>query len=180
MGYGREDEGRQIVKWFCIIGGPMGVGKTTVGQILKRQLENCAFLDGDWCWDMHPFRVNERTKALVMDNICCVLGNFLRCGEFDHIVFCWVMYEQRIIDEICSSLDLSDWKILSVSLVCSEEALEERIRKDMGKGLRSGGVLERSLERMKLYDRVQSVKIDTTGKAPEKVAEEIVMQMRRR
>ena len=50
----------------------MGVGKTTVGQALKIELEQCVFLDGDWCWDMHPFQVTPETKALVLDNICAV------------------------------------------------------------------------------------------------------------
>ena len=40
----------------------MGVGKTTVGQALKKQLANCAFLDGDWCWDMDPFSSNTGNK----------------------------------------------------------------------------------------------------------------------
>ena len=29
----------------------MGVGKTTVCQLLKQDLPNSVFLDGDWCWD---------------------------------------------------------------------------------------------------------------------------------
>ena len=33
-----------------------GSGKTTVSQTLKMQLENSVFLDGDWCWDAHPFK----------------------------------------------------------------------------------------------------------------------------
>ena len=40
------------MKHLYLIGGPMGVGKTTVGRALQQRLPNCAFLDGDWCWDM--------------------------------------------------------------------------------------------------------------------------------
>ena len=43
----------------------MGAGKTTVCQELKKLLPPCAFLDGDWCWDMEPFLVTEETKAMV-------------------------------------------------------------------------------------------------------------------
>lgn len=81
-----------------MIGGAMGVGKTTVCQILKRRLDNCAFLDGDWCWDMHPFRVTGETKALVLGNICHVLNSFLDCEAFDNVVFCWVMHDQAVIE----------------------------------------------------------------------------------
>lgn len=41
--HSREEE----MKRLYLIGGTMGVGKTTVCQILKRQLPNCVFLDGD-------------------------------------------------------------------------------------------------------------------------------------
>ena len=40
----------------------MGVGKTTVCQLLKRELEASVFLDADALWDMHPFVVTEETR----------------------------------------------------------------------------------------------------------------------
>ena len=63
------------LKNLYIIGGTMGVGKTTTCRILKNQLKNSAFLDGDWCWDMNPFSVTYETKKMVLDNICYVLNN---------------------------------------------------------------------------------------------------------
>ena len=76
------------MKRLYLIGGPMGVGKTTVGQILKKQLADCVYLDGDWCWDMDPFSVTPETKCMVIDNICTLLNNFLRCTAYKNIVFC--------------------------------------------------------------------------------------------
>ncbi|WP_277820723.1 hypothetical protein [Dubosiella muris] len=38
------------MKTLWLIGGPMGIGKTTVGQALKKKLDRAVFLDGDWCW----------------------------------------------------------------------------------------------------------------------------------
>ena len=64
------------MKKLYLIGGTMGVGKTTVCQKLKSELNNSVFLDGDWCWDASPFRVTEETKAMVTDNICHLLNNF--------------------------------------------------------------------------------------------------------
>lgn len=46
----------------------MGVGKTTVSQNLKIKLRNSVLLDGDWCWDMHPFQVTEETKNMVINS----------------------------------------------------------------------------------------------------------------
>lgn len=99
------------MKNFILIGGPMGVGKTAASRLLQRQLPGCAFLDGDWCWDMRPFVVTDETRAMVMDNICHVLGNFLRCSVFENIVFCWVMHEQSILDELLSRLDTAGWQV---------------------------------------------------------------------
>ncbi|MBQ0125795.1 MAG: AAA family ATPase, partial [Clostridiales bacterium] len=39
------------MKTLYLIGGTMGVGKTTVCQQLKKELDKAVFLDGDWCWD---------------------------------------------------------------------------------------------------------------------------------
>lgn len=44
------------MKTLYLIGGTMGVGKTTVSQQLKKDLANSVFLDGDWCWDAIRFR----------------------------------------------------------------------------------------------------------------------------
>ena len=65
------------MKTLYLIGGTMGVGKTTVSQQLKKDLANSVFLDGDWCWDADPFQVTDETKEMVMDNICYLLNNFL-------------------------------------------------------------------------------------------------------
>ena len=37
------------MKRLILIGGSMGVGKTTVCNELKLQLKKSVFLDGDWC-----------------------------------------------------------------------------------------------------------------------------------
>ena len=57
------------MKKLILIGGTMGVGKTATSSLLKQKLNQSVFLDGDWCWDMHPFVVNRETKAMVMNNI---------------------------------------------------------------------------------------------------------------
>ena len=92
------------MKTIYLIGGTMGVGKTTVSQQLKKELPNSVFLDGDWCWDADPFQVTEETKAMVMRNICFLLNSFLHCTAYKNIIFCWVMHEQSIINEIINSL----------------------------------------------------------------------------
>ena len=96
------------MKHLYIIGGTMGVGKTTVCRILKEKLEGSVFLDGDWCWDMHPFQVTEETKRMVQENIVFLLNNFLSCTAYDHVIFCWVLHQQNIIDDLLARLR-TDW-----------------------------------------------------------------------
>ena len=161
-------------KKLYLIGGTMGIGKTTVSQILKNKLDNAVMLDGDWCWDMHPFMVNDETKAMVMDNICYLLNNFIKCSVYDNIVFCWVMHEQAIIDEILSRLDTSGITVLPISLVCSEAELRRRIQRDVDKGKRTSDVIERSAVRLEMYSKLTTHKLDVTGLTPEETAQKII------
>lgn len=161
-------------KMLYLIGGTMGVGKTTVGQILKRRLPDCVFLDGDWCWQADPFKVTEGTKRMVLDNICYLLGSFLRQPEYRNIVFCWVMHEQGIIDEIMSRLDLWGCRVVCVSLMAGEDGLRARLEADVAAGVRESDVVCRSIARLPLYGRLDTIKVDTDGKTPEEVAREIM------
>lgn len=162
------------MKTLYMVGGPMGVGKTEVCEILKRKLSRAVFLDGDWCWNADPFIVNDETKRIVEDNICYLLNNYIRCSEYENLVFCWVMHEQSIIDGICSRLGLSECEVKKISLICSHEELCERLGKDIASGKRQSDVIERSIQRLPLYESLDTIKIDTTGMTPEEVAERIM------
>ena len=54
-----------MMKTLYMIGGTMGVGKTAVCQLLKQDLPNSVFLDGDWCWDASPFQVTDETNPRI-------------------------------------------------------------------------------------------------------------------
>lgn len=151
-----------FMKKVYLIGGTMGAGKTATCQLLKKELDRSVFLDGDWCWDMHPFQVNEETKTMVLDNICHMLNNFIHCQSFDHIIFCWVMHEQAIIDEIIQHLDIKDCQVYPISLVLDEESLRKRLQKDVDNHIREQSVIERSVQRIPLYQRLHTVKIDVS------------------
>ena len=158
------------MKTLYLIGGTMGVGKTTVCQILKRRLPAAVFLDGDWCWDADPFQVTEETKALVTDNIVHLLNGFLGCSAYENVIFCWVMHEQGIIDGLLSRLHTDGCRVEAISLVCTPEALTKRLEADIAAGVRQPDVLERSLRRLPLYDLLDTRKIDVSDLSPEEAA----------
>ena len=148
----------------------MGVGKTTVCQKLKELLPDSVFLDGDWCWDMSPFKVTEETKAMVMDNICYILNNYIHCSAFNNIIFCWVMHEQRIIDDIVSALDTRECEVKIISLICGEQQLRKRLQKDIDARIRQREILERSIARLPFYESLDTIKIDVSDISAEQTA----------
>lgn len=161
------------MKRLYLIGGPMGVGKTAACERLKRELDGAVFLDGDWCWDADPFQVTEETKRMVVDNICYLLNSFLRCSAYQNVIFCWVMHRQDILDGILARLDTGGHAVRAVSLVCRADVLAERIGRDVEAGLRDPDSVRRSLERLPLYDRMDTVKIDVSDLSPERTAEKL-------
>lgn len=149
----------------------MGVGKTSICQILKTKLPGSVFLDGDWCWDMHPFQVTPETKRMVLENITFLLNNFIHCTTYENIIFCWVMHEQGIIDDILSRLDTADCQVCLISLVCSRGALQKRLQKDIDVKIREKDVISRSLERIVLYEKLDTIKVDVSDISQEQAAE---------
>lgn len=149
----------------------MGVGKTHACRLLRDMTDRCVFLDGDWCWDMHIFTVNDDTIRMVEDNINALLTNFLRCPSLDNIIFCWVMHEQSIIDGIKARLPLQEVNVAAVSLICSPEALTKRLSRDVEARIRKPDIIERSVNRLPLYDKLDTIKIDTTALSPEQTAD---------
>lgn len=152
----------------------MGVGKTTVCQILKKKMDKAVFLDGDWCWDADPFLVNDETKKMVMENISFLLNNFIHCSYYDNIIFCWVMHEQEIINQLLERLDTKECTIKIISLLCREKQLVDRLKKDVCLGLRTAEVIKQSVERIPLYGKLQTEKIDTSEITVEQTADIIL------
>lgn len=152
----------------------MGVGKTSTSQELKKLLPPAVFLDGDWCWDADPFIVTDETKSMVQDNIVYLLNNFLRCSAYENIIFCWVMHQQSIIDELLARLDITGCETYAISLICSAEVLTRRINRDIAAGRRTPDVLQRALLRLPLYDTLHTIKINTDGLTPFAAAQKIV------
>lgn len=161
------------MKQLIFINGPMGVGKSTVCQQLYRQLPHSVWLDGDWCWTMHPFLVTDENKRMVEDNILYLLGNFLRNGSLQHVIFSWVMHQEAIAQHLLGELrSQHQFEIHRISLVCSPEVLRERL-------LMRGTVaeMENSVARLPLYRQQDSWCLDTSGMLTGEVVDVIVQRL---
>lgn len=137
----------------------MGVGKTTLCQDLYRQLNASVWLDGDWCWQMHPFVASEENKIMVQDNIKHLLRNYLKNDSFTYIIFSWVIHMENIFELILNDLQEFDFELHKITLICSEEALVKR----MIHGGRASDNIRQSLKRLELYKNMNTLKVDTTN-----------------
>lgn len=84
------------------------------------------------------------------------------------------MHKQDIINRLLEKLDTKQCKVKVVSLICDEETLKGRLRKDIVNGIRTADVIERSIKRIPLYIELKTIKIDTTSKSIDSVAKEIL------
>lgn len=157
------------MKHVYLIGGPMGIGKSTICNQLNQDLDHSVFLDGDWCWNMDPFVVNQDTKNMVLDNITHCLNNYIHTPGIENIIFCWVMHKQDIIDQIIQKLDTEGVDIHLISLICEKEELIKRMLIDR----RDNQTIRKSLQYLELYKDLDTQKIDVTTLDVQKTIDKI-------
>ena len=151
---------------LIFLNGPPAAGKTTVARLLFERLPHCAWLDGDDVWRIRPFEVNDATRALVERNIPFVLRGYLDAG-YSAVILSWVMHRQEIIDLILAALGDADYELAVFTLVCTEAELRQRLDRERDVAA------EHALERLRQARVLSTTQIDTTGRAPSDVADEI-------
>ena len=157
-----------------ILNGPMGVGKTTVGKYIADHHPGTAFIDGDWCLDIHPFVGNQETKVMAVDNILHMIGNYQKCSVCSMVVLVWLMDEPWVIQKITQGLSAMQAEVKNMTLVCSRESLIRRWKDDHNCEWRTDEWLNVSLKSLPGFASMDNT-IDTSGLPVEQVAE-LVMQ----
>lgn len=161
-------------KKLIIINGTMGVGKSATCKDLYKKLENSVWLDGDWCWTINPFIVNDENKKMVEDNIVYLLRNFLMNSSLKYVIFNWVIHEEGIFDLILNRLKDLEFELFKITLICSEEVLRDRILKDANTNGRIDRNLDNSLQRLSLYNNMDTVKVDTSYVSIDEITDNII------
>ncbi len=161
-------------KKLIIINGTMGVGKSAACKELNKRLENSVWLDGDWCWMINPFVVNDENKNMVIDNITHLLKNFLNNSSLEYIIFNWVIHIEDIFDNILEPLKELNFQIIKITLICNEEALKKRILNDVKHNLRDEECFNRSVQRLEMYKDMSTKKIDTSNLSVFETVDEII------
>lgn len=156
-----------------ILNGPMGVGKTTVGKYIADTNAGTAFIDGDWCLDIHPFVGNRETKAMAIDNILHMINNYRKCSFCQMIVLVWLMDDEWVRQSIVDGISSMELEIKCVTLMCDKEELIRRWKKDDKCEWRTDEWLKVSLKSLPQFINQERV-INTTDLSISEIAEMII------
>ena len=156
-----------------IINGPMGVGKTVTGKRIAEKNPGTAFIDGDWCMDIHPFVGNPETKAMAVDYILHMIANYQKCSECRMVVLAWLMDDLWVLRSIRDGLSDLQAEVKSVTLVCDRETLTRRWRMDSHCEWRTNQWLKASLASLPYFSSMQDA-FDTGRLSAGQVADRIV------
>ena len=157
-----------------IINGPMGVGKTATGKLIAEKNPGTAFIDGDWCMDLHPFIGNHETKAMAVDNILHMIGNYQNCSECNMIVLVWLMDDQWVLQSIMDGLTALQAEVKTVTLICDKESLIRRWKNDHNCEWRTDQWLDVSLKSLPHFASMENT-IDTSMLSADSIAD-LIMQ----
>ena len=163
------------MKQLIVIIGPNGVGKTTTAKKIVEQYENVAYVDSDWCRVMNPFAFSESTKATIMENIYCLLRNYLSCSDVNKVVFTYAWHGERkeIYERVMEKLknEPIEFKLTIIILKCSKDENIKRATQDGRDEIR----LKRGMEMtFSFYNNFDYPCIDTTNMTPTAAAQQIV------
>ena len=155
-------------KKLIFISGSPCVGKTAVGIRLFESYDNSAYLDGDWCWCVHPFSVTDSRLRNGDRSMSFVLSNYLN-SDFAYVFFASVVLtDLQIREGILNGITARDYEIIAFTLTCSEETLKKRHD-------RRGDTGETNFFWLRLPPCPGDIVIDTDDKSIREVVKEMKM-----
>jgi gluconate kinase len=156
------------VQRLLLLGGPPGVGKTTVAPLLAERLQPCAWVDGDDLWRMSPTRITDRARRMVESNIVHVLREFLHVG-YENVFLCWVLHRREIVERILRAVSPDRCTVSVIHLVATPEILRTRIESNA----LVGRSLETAHDRLALIQSLPYERVDTSAATPAEVADRV-------
>jgi predicted ABC-type ATPase len=157
------------VSRLVLIGGPPGVGKSSLLACLERRLAHGACLDADDVRRFHPAQLAERGGEAGVQNVIAVLRNYLAAG-FPLVVLAWVLADPQLVERILKGVEGLYGELRFVHLVASPAALEARCLRQPDRD-RPREVVQRKLQQIRA---LPTAKIDTTGLETEAVAQRVM------
>lgn len=156
-----------------LLNGPMGVGKTTIGTYIADKFNGTAFIDGDWCMDLHPFVGNDETKELAIDNILHMIRNYKECSYCNMVVIAWLMDDEWVIKKLIDGINELDCDAKNITLVSSEMQLREQWMNDKNCPWRTEEWLDISIKSLDKFSKMKEA-IDITNLSIKEVANLVI------
>ncbi|MHB8625381.1 MAG: ATP-binding protein [Aggregatilineales bacterium] len=164
---------------ILLITGPVGVGKTTaaceISELLTRAGKTHGLIDMDCLRQVHPSRIHDPFHiALGMKNLAAVWTNFQAVGA-KRLILADVLESRNDLE--LYRVAIPGAEITVIRLHASLQNLRERVgHRELGLGL--DWHLQRAAELAAQMDRdhVEDILVDTDGKSPAAVAQEILRQ----
>lgn len=156
----RERRGRLV-----LIGGPPGVGKTTLLEHLPGMFEDCACLDADDLWRTNPPDFGARHGDLWEQAVIFVLRAHLAAG-YRFVFLAWVLAREAKIARIIDALAGEYEDVSVVHLTAERTTVVDRATAKIAAGLAP----EALAEKLRKIDALAFAKLDTTALSPRETA----------
>lgn len=113
---------------LIFISGETCTGKTSIANLLYKEYNNSAYLDGDDIWKVNPFSLGDPRLRNSDASVAFVLNNYLE-SNFEYvfltsIILCDLGLRNKILDMIQSE----NYDLICFRLTSSEEILKTRVK----------------------------------------------------
>lgn len=88
--------------------------------------------------------------------------------------------QEKIFDRILNGLEPENFEIVKISLICPPDILKQKLSKDIAKGIRKAGVIEKSIAYLPLYEHMNTLKIETGSQTVPETSRKILQAVRSR
>ena len=162
------------MKKLIIVNGAIGVGKTTVCEVLFQTLPKCAFIDGDLCCYTNPALNQSEFEKLYIDNIVYLINNYWMAG-IDNVIISNNMSFLVIEHIIAALLKKNRFKCSQFVLCCSKEQLFDRLGLDLISNEYKEHIFDIALNRLlKSKELYRGHNINTDNLTPDQIASYIM------
>jgi broad-specificity NMP kinase len=113
---------------IIIINGSLGVGKTSIADLLHYKFSRSVHLDGDAIGDVHPFEIYDNARIRHLYRTLALLVGFHRQNGYSNFVINYVFESHESLQELLNLLSPLDPAIHTYWLTCDPKEQARRIR----------------------------------------------------
>ncbi|MBL4681776.1 MAG: AAA family ATPase [Pseudomonadales bacterium] len=154
---------------LILLGGPPGVGKTSVLKLLPQFYQTCAVFDADDIWRTYPQDKNVENRSRNIVAVQSVLKCHLESAHAPLFV-AWVFANPALVEDVLNGIDQYTSSIQKIYLVASPKVLQERLALRFA----NKALVQYSLSKLRSINELNHPKINTTNLEPDEIAREIV------